>query len=165
MPRLSAESTAQSTDAARVLRQFRIVFNAVRKHFRVTERKAGLSGAHIWALSVIENQPSIGVGGLALAMDVHQSTASNLLRGLVAEELVVSQKDEADKRAVRLAVTPRGRRILRAAPHPYAGVLPDALQRLQPRTLKRMERDLNELIELLDPDREGARRPLGEKQE
>lgn len=148
-----------------MLRQFRIVFNSVRKHFRKTERKVGVSGAHIWALSVIGDNPSIGVGGLALALDVHQSTASNLLRGLISEELVVSQKDQADKRAVQLAVTPKGRKVLRAAPHPYSGVLPDALQHLQPRTLKRMERDLNELIELLDPDREGARRPLGEKQE
>lgn len=163
MPRIPAEPTANSDEAARVLRQFRIVFNAVRKHFRATERKAGISGAHIWALSVIGDHPSIGVGGLALAMDVHQSTASNLLRGLVSEELVVAQKDEADKRAVRLTVTPKGHKILRAAPHPYAGVLPDALQKLESRTLKRMERDLNELIELLDPDREGARRPLGAK--
>lgn len=148
-----------------MLRQFRIVFNSVRKHFKKTERKAGVSGAHIWALSVIGDNPSIGVGGLALALDVHQSTASNLLRGLVSEELVVSQRDEADKRAVRLAVTPKGRKVLRAAPHPYAGVLPDALLRLQPRTLKRMERDLEELIEVLDPGRRGDRRPLGEKQD
>lgn len=37
--------------STRVLRQFRIVFNAVRSHFRQVEREAGIGGAQLWALT------------------------------------------------------------------------------------------------------------------
>jgi DNA-binding MarR family transcriptional regulator len=161
MPRSSHEEVRMSPQAVRVLRQFRVVFNSVRKHFRATERKAGVSGAHVWALSLVQEHPQIAVGGLAHAMDVHQSTASNLVRLLLAEGLVAAERDPTDKRAVRLTISPKGRRILRSAPNPYEGVLPEALQELQSTTLRRMERDLAELIAILDPDQSGAHVPLG----
>lgn len=161
MPRRAAEESALAPEAARVLRQFRIVFNSVRKHFRHTERQAGVSGAHAWALAAIGEEPAIAVGGLARLMDVHPSTASNLVRHLIAEGLVQTRRDGEDRRAVRLALTPQGRKVLRAVPHPYTGVLPDALQKLPPRTLRRLEEDLGLLIEVLAPAREGAQRPLG----
>ena len=48
--------------AARVLRQFRQVFNAVKTHFRQVEKTVGLGGAQVWALSVIRDIPGIGIG-------------------------------------------------------------------------------------------------------
>jgi DNA-binding MarR family transcriptional regulator len=153
-----------SPDAVRVLRQFRMVFNSVRKHFNATERKAGISGAQAWALSVVREHPLIGVGDLARAMDVHQSTASNLVRTLIAEELVAAAKDPADGRAVQLTISAKGKRVLRSAPNPYEGVLPEALQELKSVTLTRLERDLGELIAVLDPDQTGAHIPLGRRE-
>ncbi|MEZ0309494.1 MAG: MarR family winged helix-turn-helix transcriptional regulator, partial [Ramlibacter sp.] len=142
MPRKKTEELHLTPQAVRVLRQFRAVFNSVRKHFRATEQRVGISGAHVWALSAVKEHPKIGVGALAAAMDVHQSTASNLVRTLLAEELVTAEKDPADKRAVQLSISTKGRRVLRSAPNPYEGVLPQALQDLSPAALKRLERDL-----------------------
>lgn len=161
-PRKKPAPAASSPDpAARVLRRFRLVFNAVKSHFRAVETKAGISGAQLWALSVIQAQPGIGVGDLARAMDIHQSTASNLLRVLVDKELVVSGRDGEDRRAVQLQVTPRGARALARAPGPFAGVLPEALRRLDRPTLARLDRDLALLIEELGVDGRGAGIPLG----
>ncbi|HSH95031.1 MAG TPA: MarR family winged helix-turn-helix transcriptional regulator, partial [Roseimicrobium sp.] len=64
----------------------------MRKHFRATEQRVGISGAHVWALSVVNEHPKIGVGALATVMDVHQSTASNLVRLLLAEDLVAAER-------------------------------------------------------------------------
>lgn len=150
-------------EATRVLRKFRVLFNSVRRHFRATETKVGLSGAQVWALGVIGEHPGIGVNDLADAMDVHQSTASNLLRALTAEGLVQADRDDADKRAVRLKATAKGRKLLKDAPGPYTGVLPEALVALEARTLKRLDRDLGTLIALVGPEEDGARIPLGQK--
>ncbi|HEY0824151.1 MAG TPA: MarR family winged helix-turn-helix transcriptional regulator [Ramlibacter sp.] len=147
--------------AARVLRRFRLVFNAVKSHFRAVETKAGISGAQLWALSVVQAHPGIGVGDLARAMDIHQSTASNLLRVLVDRDLVVSDRGGEDRRAVQLQVTPRGARVLAKAPGPFTGVLPEALGRLDKPTLARLDRDLARLIEELGVDERGAGIPLG----
>lgn len=148
--------------AARVLRRFRLVFNAVKTHFRQVEKKAGVGGAQIWALSVVRAKPGIGVSALAHAMDIHQTTASNLVKALVGAQLLVAEKNGADRRTVQLRVLPAGTRVLRKAPGPCAGVLPDALARLDAQTLERLGEDLSALIRELGVNDNAAGIPLAQ---
>ena len=92
--------------STRVLRQFRIVFNSVKTHFRQVEREAGVGGAQLWALSVIDRMPGIGATGLARELDIHQSPARNLVKGLVERGMVSASRDGADRRSVALRVLP-----------------------------------------------------------
>lgn len=147
---------------ADVLRRFRLVFSAVRAHFIQVQKKAGISGAQLWALSVISAHQELSVGRLASAMDVHQTTASNLVKVLVQQGLVVSQRGVADRRTVQLQPTAKGRRVLRKAPAPASGVLPDALARLDPATLSRLDHDLGMLLEQVRVDERAARTPLAQ---
>ena len=159
----SAPSPAEKVEpAVRVLRRFRSVFNAVKTHFQQVEKIAGVGGAQLWALSVIQAQPDIGVGLLARAMDVHQTTASNLVKVMVASELVAASRDAADRRATRLRVTPRGERVLKRAPGPFSGVLPEALAALDHETLARLDNDLGTLLALLQADERAAGIPLAQ---
>lgn len=155
-------ATDTTEPAIRVLRQFRILFNAVRTHFRDVERTAGIGGAQLWALSVIGQQPGIGVSELARTLDIHQTTASNLVRVLVQRALIATSPSPSDRRAVSLSVTAQGKRILRTAPAPFSGVLPDALARMTPQQLARIEKDLAALIAEVAPEANGARTPLSE---
>jgi DNA-binding MarR family transcriptional regulator len=148
--------------ATRVLRQFRIVFNAVKTHFRQVEREAGVGGAQLWALSVIEGKPGIGATGLARELDIHQSTASNLVKALVERGMVAASREGSDRRSVALRVLPPGAEVLARAPMPFAGVLPDALASLDPATLGRLEQDLGKLIGLLEADETSAKVPLAQ---
>jgi DNA-binding MarR family transcriptional regulator len=144
----------------RVLRRFRLVFNAIKSHFQQVEKKAGVGGAQLWALSVIQAQPGIGVNGLAAAMDIHQTTASNLVRSLAAEGMVSASRSATDRRTVQLQLLPAGQAVLSKAPGPFAGVLPEALASLDSETLERLDRDLARLIAVLKPDERAAGVPL-----
>lgn len=146
----------------RVLRQFRLVFNTVKTHFQQMEKRAGLGGAQVWALSVVRDRPGLGVNDLARALDVRQPTASNLVKSLVEQDLVEVRKHERDRRAVMLFVRPAGLRVLRKAPGPFTGVLPEALASLDAETLRRLEQDLAVLIEALGADERGASIPLSQ---
>lgn len=148
------------SSATRVLRQFRVVFNAVKTHFQQVEKQAGIGGAQVWALSVVQANPGIGVGELAKAMDIHQSTASNLVKALVSRQLLATSRDAQDRRAVRLSVSEAGLVVLVAAPAPFAGVLPDALNTLDEATLARLDKDLEQLIKVLGGDASAAQTPL-----
>ncbi len=166
-PRKKPTSPADAPDAldepaARVLRRFRLVFNTVKSHFRAVEKKAGVAGAQVWALSVVAAHPDIGVGALARAMDIHQSTASNLLKPMLEGGLLLAGRSGSDRRAVQLRITPQGMRVLRRAPGPFSGVLPDALARLDAATLARLDRDLGKLVEALETtDTRAGKVPLG----
>lgn len=157
-----AQRLQRQEDAAKVLRQFRQVFNAVKTHFRQVERRAGVGGAQIWALSVVKDRPGIGVGELAQAMDVHQSTASNLVKILSERRLLRIDRAATDRRAVQLKVTAAGSAVLRKAPTPFTGVLPQALAALDEKTLRRLHTDLQALLALLGIDRRAARTPLAD---
>ena len=148
--------------AVAVLRQFRQVFNAVKSHFQQVEKTVGIGGAQVWALSIVRDQPGIGVGTLARAMSIHQSTASNLVRTLIDREMVVAAKDGADRRAVQLKLLPAGARVLKNAPGPFAGLLPDALKALPGETLARLQADLGQLIVAIAADESGASIPLSD---
>lgn len=163
----SEQSSSKNSDfrnepAFKVLRRFRLVFNAVKTHFREVEKKAGLAGAQVWALSVVRDHPGIGVGELARAMEIHQSTASNLLKSLLEQGMVAADRTGIDRRAVQLHVSTKGLKVLKKSPGPFAGVLPEALSRLDGATLKRLDRDLAKLIEVLGADHRGAGIPLGQ---
>jgi len=151
-----------TTPEVRVLRRFRLVFNAVKTHFQQVEKRAGVGGAQLWALSVIRAHPGIGVNGLAASMDVHQTTASNLVKALVTTDMIAAEKNAPDRRAVQLRIQPAGLRVLRKAPGPFAGVLPDALATLDAKTLVRMDHDLALLIAALHADERAAGIPLAQ---
>lgn len=149
--------------AIATLRQFRQVFNAVKTHFQQMERRTGIGGSQAWALSIVGQQPGIGMGGLAQAMDIHQSTASNLVRGLVARQLIEPRRSQADGRAVSLHITGEGRKLLSKVPAPFSGVLPAALRQLDEVRLKRLNKDLAALLQLIGHvDKKAARTPLAD---
>lgn len=152
------ERTAQ----VRVLRQFRVIFNAVKTHFRQVEREAGIGGAQVWALSLIRDQPGIGVNELASSLDIHQSTASNLVKSLVERGLAETSRAESDRRTVLLRICLTGEDLLGKTAGPFSGVLPSALGRLDAERLMRLEEDLSVLITVLSADESAGYVPLAE---
>jgi len=158
----AAPQAATGDPAVRVLRRFRLVFNAVKTHFQQVEKKAGVGGAQLWALSVVRTTPGIGVSALAAAMDVHQTTASNLVKALVAAALLRAERNGPDRRAVQLHLLPAGEQVLNKAPGPFAGVLPQALATLDAATLERLDNDLALLIGVLQADSRAAGIPLAQ---
>ena len=95
-------------------------------------------------------------------MDIHQSTASNLVKGLVSQGLVTVARSEHDRRASLLQVTAQGRQVLKKAPGPFAGVLPEALATLDLDTLESLDRDLAKLLTLLKADKRSESIPLAQ---
>jgi DNA-binding MarR family transcriptional regulator len=161
-PRAAKKAPSRQEAAVFVLRKLRLLFNTIKGHFREVEKKAGIAGAQVWALSVVRGHPGIGVSDLARAMDVHQSTASNLVKPLIENGMLVADRAEDDRRAVKLRITARGSAVLRKAPGPATGVLPEVLSRLDVGTLVRLDEDLEAVIALLHADRRAAKVPLGQ---
>ena len=154
------EDPSLDDHAARVLRQFRLIFNTVRRHFQTMEKQSGIGGAQVWALSLVAQHQGLGVTQLAALMDIHQSTTSNLVRSLIKSGLLHSEKSASDRRVVELYVLPEGVKLLKKIPGPFAGVLPHALQRMDEVTLLQLEHNLSALINRLEVDEKAAQTPI-----
>ena len=162
-PKRATSASRRAAAVQRALRQFRVIFSSVRSHFAWLERACGIGGAQVWALAVVARRPGIRVGELAAALSIHQSTASNLLDRLLRSRFVRRHRDARDRRVARLEVTARGRGVLRRAPQPIEGVLPDALDRIPAAALARLGRDLDAVIRTMRvKDERAAYTPLAD---
>jgi len=143
-----------------VLEQFRIIVKSIRRHYQDVERRAGVSGAQLWALAQIAGQPGCQVGELARALAIHQSTASNLVRDLAARGLVSRERRGRDLRHVQLYVNAKGSRLLAAAPRPLIGVLQQALSELPAARLRALQAALAHVIARMRGKQVAAARAL-----
>lgn len=130
--RVPTAATESVDPAVEALRRFRVIFNAVRTHFQRVEKLTGTGAAQLRALSILRERPGIRLSELALAMDVHQSTASNLAKTLLDRELIATTQNGSDRRVRHLRLLPAGAKILQRMRGPYIGVLPQALAPCHP---------------------------------
>lgn len=143
-----------------VLEQFRVIVKSIRRHYQDVERRAGVSGAQLWALAQIAGQPGGKVGELARALAVHQSTASNLVRDLERRGLVTRARHGRDLRHVQLYPSKKGLVLLKAAPRPLIGVLQQALSELPAARLVALHTELAHVIALMKGKQVAAARAL-----
>jgi len=158
--RAQAVKSLQRRRMLDVLEQFRVIVKSIRRHYQDVERRAGVSGAQLWALAQIASQPGARVGELARALAIHQSTASNLLRALEARGLVARERRGRDLRTVQLYVTGKGTRLLAGAPRPLIGVLQQALSGLPTVRLRALHAELARVIALMKRRQVAAARAL-----
>ncbi len=156
----TAAARADADPAVQALRRFRQIFAAVRTHFRQVEQITGTGAAQLRALSLLREQPGLRISALAQAMDIHQSTTSNLVKTLIERKLVIGARSGNDARVLHLSLLPAGEKVLQRLQGHYIGVLPQALQTLPPAVLKRLNADLDLLLAAMQADDTAARFPL-----
>lgn len=172
IPNLAARSPERGTKLAKrnksqlsvqVLKKFRIIFGSVRQHFREVEEACGVTGSQLWILQEVAKTPDIGVSELAERLSIHQSTCSQLIEKLVTRGLVIKERSKEDQRRVGLCLTEEASRILKKAPGPAEGILPEALQGLSESELLALDKSLIEVIgQLRTKDDRLADKPLSD---
>ncbi|MBK8120921.1 MAG: MarR family transcriptional regulator [Sulfuritalea sp.] len=146
-----------------VLRKFRLIYGSVKKHFRDVEKACGISGSQIWILRDIATSPGTGVSRLAERLSIHQSTCSLLVEKLVGAGLVSKTRATSDQRRVGLKITGAGMQLLKIAPGPAEGMLPDALRQLPDVALRTLQVNLDQLINHLTTRNEtDAEKPMAD---
>ena len=135
----------------RVLLQFRVIANAVRSSARTTRDGHTVADRKLRALGAIAQSPGLGVNDLADALGVRQPTASQLVKALAQLRLIAVERDDHDRRAVRIHVSDDGWAILRQFPArlDFADRLPAALTQLDGDLLVRLESVLTRLVQAL----------------
>lgn len=86
----------------------------VRRRLRPRMPGPELRGAQVQLLRAVEAEPGIGVSGAARVLHLADNSVSTLVNQLVAVDMLVRERDPADRRAARLQVTAAARRRLDA---------------------------------------------------
>ena len=146
-----------------VLKKFRIIYGSVRQHFRDVEKTCGVSGSQLWIMQEIANTSGIGVSELAERLSIHQSTCSQLVEKLVARKLIIKERSKEDQRRVGLRLSDAAAKLIKNAPGPAEGVLPEALSALSAEAMQALDLALEKVIKQLQyRDDTLAKRPLSD---
>lgn len=146
-----------------VLKRFRVIFGSVRQQFREVEQSCGVTGSQLWILQEVATTPDIGISELAERLSIHQSTCSQLVEKLVSRNLIGKERSTEDQRRVGLRLTDEALKILKNAPGPAEGILPEALQALPVSALQALDKSLVEVIgQLRLKDEKLADKPLSD---
>lgn len=135
-----------SADLA-ALQKLRVIIQTAHNHSNAIKKKTGVSGAQLWLLQEIFDEVGIKVGEAAKRMSLKSTTVSNLVESLVELNLIKRVKDSKDQRIVRLELTVKGENLVKKAPKPTRGFLPDSLKLLTKKELADLNKSLDHLVE------------------
>src|SRR4051794_18138023 len=113
-----------------VLDSIRRIVRVLRIASRAAEKEVGLSGAQLFVLHRLAEEPAMSLNELAGRTKTHQSSVSVVVQRLVDRELVVRDRSPADARRVALSLTPAAKALLKKAPGAAQEQLIEALTRM-----------------------------------
>jgi DNA-binding MarR family transcriptional regulator len=119
-----------SAEAARAMDALRRLVRALRVSHRAVEREIGISGAQLFVLRQLEDEPRQSLSDLVSRTLTHQSTVSEVVGRLLESGLVKRRAATDDARRAELELTPQGRSLLRKAPPTVQSALAEGLRRL-----------------------------------
>lgn len=158
--------TAQSPAPTQIphmeaLKKLRIVIRSAQRHSAWIEKQCGVSGAQLWVMQELLEEPGLRVGQLAEKLAMHQTTTSNLVDALAKKEFLTKKRDDQDQRVVTLSLSKQGKALMKIAPKPARGMLPEALSNLDKRHLSELNKGLQALLNAIDlADEAHALQPL-----
>ena len=124
----------------------RRVVRDLRLSARDAERSAGISGAQLFVLQSLVEEPASSLNELAERTLTDQSSASVVVKRLTDRTLVARKPSPIDARRIELSLTAAGKRLLARCPEPTQARLVRSLRRLSPGELSRLEVGLTALL-------------------
>lgn len=100
----------------RIVAAIRRIMHAVELHSRRLVEHVGLTGPQLAVLRKAAQLGRTPIGGLARAVHLSQPTVTGILDRLEKRGLLQRTRDEQDRRAVNISITPTGQALLDRAP-------------------------------------------------
>jgi MarR family transcriptional regulator, lower aerobic nicotinate degradation pathway regulator len=124
----------------------RRIVRDLRLSARDAERSAGISGAQLFVLQSLAEEPAASLNDLAERTLTDQSSVSVVVKRLVDRKLVARKPSAVDARRVELSLTAAGRRLLARCPEPTQARLLSALRRLSSADLVKLTAGLSAVV-------------------
>jgi DNA-binding MarR family transcriptional regulator len=133
-------------DTSFVVEALRWIVHSLRITAHRAEADVGLSGAQLFVLRELSNEPGITIRRLSQRTLTDASSVSVVVAKLVELGLVTRTRDAGDARKSVLAPSAQGRALLRKSPEPYQQRLIAAVQQLPPARRRQLRVGLSAIV-------------------
>ena len=138
-------------DTARIVEAVLYLYTESRRVTKELARVFGLTGPQVTALKMLEGFGALSLSDLSARMSARNSTVTGIADRMERDGLVERQRDNRDRRVVRIRLTAEGRRLAKKIPvesmEVFAAAL-DALDGDDRRALRRILRRLSDRVAL-----------------
>jgi DNA-binding MarR family transcriptional regulator len=142
-------SVVDSVELANRLRPVLLLLN---RHLRREAHAEGITGGQAALLAQIRNHPQLGVRDLAAREGISAPSMTRYLDRLEKAGLIVRTRSPQDARRIRLALTPKGVRVLRSVRRRRTAWLAERLDRFAPVEQRAVADAIGPLTRLLEED-------------
>lgn len=148
------KSAPAERDVRRVLDAFRNLVKALRIADRAGVKEYGLGSAQIFVLHQLGERSPLSINELAALTATDQSSVSVVVSKLVTKGLLTIGRSEEDARRNEVALTAKGKQILKRIPPPFQSSFMDALLGLAPDDVTSLAQLLEQLAGAMGVDDE-----------
>src|SRR4029079_10695667 len=140
-------SVVDSVELANRLRPVLLMLN---RHLRREAHAEGITGGQAALLAQIRHHPDLGVRELAAREGISAPSMTRYLDRLEKAGLIVRSRSPEDGRRIRLALTPKGVRVLRSVRRRRTAWLAERLDGLDPAEQRSLSSALAPLEQMLE---------------
>lgn len=140
---------SKSVMVAGIIDDIRRIFQVVTEQSRKVEYETGLTGSQLWVVKTLDGTSPLKVTDLARRMYLHPATMVGLLDRLESKGMVQRTRSDKDRRVVHIAITDKGRELVRNSPEISQGLLVNGLEPLSEKKIKVISAGLEQIVKIL----------------
>ena len=141
---------SRDTAITEIMESLRRIFKAIQDYSYDVSDKFGTTGPQLWALKTISQNESLSLGELGRRMYLHPSTITGLIDRLEKKGLVERDRDQTDRRVIKLGLTSKGKGLVKRAPNPIQGKMIYGLRKLKRKELNSIHHSVQKLVEVME---------------
>jgi MarR family transcriptional regulator, organic hydroperoxide resistance regulator len=141
---------SRDTAITEIVQSLRRIFKAIQDYSYDVSDKFGTTGPQLWVLKTISQDESLSLGELARRMYLHPSTITGLIDRLEKKGLVERDRDQTDRRVIKLRLTSKGKGLVKRAPNPIQGKMIYGLRKLKRKELNSIHHSVQKLVEVME---------------
>ena len=141
---------SRDTAIAEIMQSLRRIFKAIQDYSYEVSDKFGTTGPQLWALKTISQNEILSLGELGRRMYLHPSTITGLIDRLEKKGLVERDRDQTDRRVIKLRLTSKGKGLVKRAPNPIQGKMIYGLRKLKREELNSIHHSVQKLVEVME---------------
>jgi DNA-binding MarR family transcriptional regulator len=146
------DKTGRDFEISETVQFLRRIFKAIQDYSQEVSNSFGITGPQLWALKLVSQHPGLALGDLSRKMYLHPSTVTGVIDRLESKGYVVRDRDAADRRVVKVQLTPAGQGLAAKAPNPVQGKMIHGLMKLSENELNVIYESVKRLAEIAEAE-------------
>ena len=144
------KSMTRDAAISETMQSLRRIIKSLQDYSQTVYSHFGITGPQLWVLKTLHQNGSLSLGELSKGMYLNPSTITGVVDRLEKKGFVLRDRNEIDRRVVKVQLTPKGTELVKRAPNPIQGKMVYGLRKLKKDELFSIYHSVDKLVEIME---------------